>query len=80
VKELKIGETYGLECYHHRSPQKPKLVQNGEIKIKARMISCWFPVVGKESEKFVHEHDGVELMGHPEGQEDFLLRGQNLSR
>jgi di/tricarboxylate transporter len=74
VEELKIGETYGLgviTIVHHK---KPKLVQNGEITLNKDDILL---VSGRKNrvEKFVHEHDGVELMGHPEGQEDFPSSG-----
>lgn len=74
VKELKIGETYGLgviTIVHHK---KPKLVQNGEIKLNKDDILL---ISGRRerAEKFVHEHDGLELMGHPEGQEDFPSSG-----
>jgi di/tricarboxylate transporter len=74
IKELKIGEAYGLgviTIVHHK---KPKLVQDGEITLTKDDILL---ISGRRErvEKFVQDHDGLELMGHPEGQEDFPSSG-----
>jgi di/tricarboxylate transporter len=74
VKNLGVGQAYGLAVItlvHHK---KPKLVQDGEVSLQEDDILL---VSGRKErvEKFVHEHQGVELMGHPEGQEDFPSSG-----
>jgi di/tricarboxylate transporter len=74
LKELDIGENYGLNVITVVHHNKPKLVQDGEIKIKAEDILL---IAGRKNrvEQFVQDHDGVELMGHPRGQEDFPSSG-----
>jgi di/tricarboxylate transporter len=74
VRDLKIGETYGLSVITLVHEQKPELVQDGEIEIQGGDIML---VSGRKerAEQFVGDHPGVELMGHPRGQEDFPSSG-----
>lgn len=74
IIDLKVGETYGLSVITLVHHAKPQLVQNGEIKIQGRDILL---VSGRKErvEAMVRDQEGVELMGHPQGQADFPSSG-----
>jgi di/tricarboxylate transporter len=74
VKDLGIGEAYGLgviTLVHH---EKPELVVKGDRKIQGDDILL---VSGRKErvEELVRDREGMEFMGHPRGQEDFPSSG-----
>jgi di/tricarboxylate transporter len=74
VMDLKVGEKYGLSVITLVHHEKPQLVQEGKIKIQGGDILL---VSGRKErvEELARDHEGLELMGHPEGQEDFPSSG-----
>ena len=74
VRDLEVGERYGLNVITLVHQEEPQLVQEGQVEIHGDDILL---VSGRKErvEEFVGNKVGFELMGHPKGQEDFPSSG-----
>jgi di/tricarboxylate transporter len=74
IRELGIGQKYGLGIITIVHDKSPQLVHNGDVQVQGEDILL---VSGRKKrvEEMIGEHPGLQLMGHPRGQEDFPSSG-----
>lgn len=74
VRELNIGHEYGLGVLAVVREKEPRLVHSQDVQVQAEDILL---VSGRRErlEKMVGEIEGLELMGHPRGQEEYASSG-----